>query len=171
MDIEPDTNDLSIWLEIRDSQYKCAAKSTWMFECCNVSGPSKAANVNNQMRQVLEGSQSDEKNTAIREYLNDLLELQLSGPQSSVLEQTDRSILRKVVENMQRIFQYRHVSEYIDGPKSRYSDREKVEELFIEMPNTRLGMNISSGQPDSAGEQVMCLRRYHSVIIILYSFI
>ena len=159
LELQPDSSDELVWIEIRDSQFKCSASddSEWEFEVCNVSATSRPSNLGEQMTRVFVSAQAPENNLRISERLNKLLQEDAEAVRLSLLSADTPAQLRGVVEKMENV-QAGRDGQMLGGAIAHFGDREEEDanllggEILADHTFHPL-----SGRPRTLGEQAIAM--------------
>ena len=154
----PNVADPCVWIEIRDSQHKYieASSCAWDFEVVNTSMPSRSSSYGEQMTRVLRATQSEENAGRIEQRLHQLSDLATEKISTCLFDIKDRAVLRKNIEVVERVQQWRESSERNEVRKSGFRGREMEDEfLFSEAELYEPAVDPNSGRPRSWAERAI----------------
>ena len=159
LELQPDSSDKLVWIEIRDSQYKYAASTDfdWEFEVCNISATGRSSNLGEQMTRVFVSAQAPENNLRISKRLDDLLQEDADAVRLSLLCADTPAQLRGTVEKMENV-QAGRDGQWSGGAIPHFGDREEEDaDLLSGEALADHAFHPSSGRPRTLGEQAIAM--------------
>ena len=155
IECQPDPYDTQLWIEIRDSQWKNNVKDDfdWILEVINVSGPSSSKRIGNQILQVLEYAQEEERSERIRAIIAAAQVKQAEAREDEIFGACDRGSLRRTLEKLRN--DCPRISEIVEGAAVRFGDAEEEDVGLFE--ESMFDTHPASGRPTDLAAQAIAM--------------